>query len=464
MKKFVFAYFVVLISVGVYSQDSTFNYYDTGNKLLIYADEGNLDMVKITVEKYSADVNFQDYYGVSPLMFAAQQGHSSVVLYLIEKNANVNASSTDFKITALISAVKNNYLNTAEILIRNGADINAQDVFGRSALHYAAIYGFDTMADMLLYYETDVDIQDAAGITPLCYSVINNNNSVTMLLSLFDADASIVLNDSSDLFHLAAENGNVDFLNMFKNEIVLRENEYSLNPVEVSIVEGKHETLKWFLDNGFELRDTINGVYTPRTLSKYSKNFKTNRIIRKMKIKDYHYIWFNSIGGSFDLIFNGDDFFMSAGLLLSETRYGFIFETGMLFRSKEKEIILPKNDDVFYQLREDRKGLYLKAIKNFKVFKIDGDAHIDLFVGARATYWWGNYDGLRMKIIKQVAPSPLAGFCFNSGGGFRFTFSTEYLNLPVYGVSPMFYSFGFNATINYRKDEVNKKYKYINKY
>lgn len=464
MKKLLLIFQAVFYCLFLYSQDEGYAYYEKGNQLLIFADEGNFDSVKYMVEEKNADVNFPDYYGVTPLMFAAQQGYDSIVIYLIENGANVNLASKDFSISALISSTKNNLLGTSEILIRNGADINAKDVFGRTALHYAAIYGYDVLADMLLYYEAEVDPQDAAGLTPLCYAVENNNTQITMLLRLFDANPNVIVSDSSDLFHLAAENGNITFLNTFKSDIVLRENLYGLTPIESAIVAGQYKSLKWFLENGVQLRDTINGVYTPRTLAKYSKNFKTKRIIRKLKIHDYHYLFVNSIGGTFDLIFNGDDFFMGTGLLLSEARYGFVFESGILYRGGEKSVLMPIDNNVFYQLREDRKGLYFKSVKNFRLFKTGELAHLDFFAGVRATYWWGDYDGILMKVNKDMIASPLIGLSLNSGNGFRLYFSAEYLDVPLYGISPVYYSIGFNALVNFRKDAVTQKYKYIIKY
>lgn len=464
VKKLLLIYLAVFFSSVLYSQDEGYLYYEKGNQLLIYADEGNFDSVKQMVEDKNADVNFFDYYGVTPLMFASQQGYDSIVIYLIENGANVNLASKDFSITALISAAKNNFLSTAEILIRNGADINAKDVFGRTALHYAAIYGYEVLADMLLYYEAEVDAQDAAGLTPLCYAVENNNTQITMLLRLFDANPNVIVSDSSDLFHLAAEGGNITFLNTFKNDLVLRENLFGLTPVETAIVSGQHESLKWFIDNGVKLRDTINEVYTPRTLAKYSKNFKTKRIIRKLKIHDYHYLFVNRVGGSFDLVFNGDDFFMGTGVVLSEARYGLVFESGILYRGGEKSVLMPIDDDVFYQLREDRKGLYFKSIKNFRLFKTGESSYLNLFAGLRATYWWGDYDGLVMKVNNDMIASPLVGLGLNSGNGFRFYFSAEYLDVPLYGISPVYYSIGINALVNFRKDETIQKYKYIIKY
>ncbi len=439
-------------------------YYEYGELLLEYADQGNLESIKILIDDRGADVNYSDNNGVTALMFAAQQGEDSVVTYLLNKSANVNAKSDDFQISVLISAVKNNYLRTAEILIRNGADINTQDVFGRAALHYAAMYGYESMVDMLLYYDATVDVVDVTGFTPLCYSVKNNYDSITMLLRLCDANPDVRFRDSSNIFHLAAENGNLFFLKTFEKDLKMDKNIYGLTPMDISLSGGQSEVLTWFLERGCSINDTINGVYTARTLARCSGDYKTKKIVRKLKISDYHYPYFNYVGGGFDLIFNSNDFFMGMYVAVSEARYGLILESGFLLRGSERRILFPFDQNSYYQLREKRNGFYVKLDKNIKLFNIGLNSYLSLFGGLRATYYWGEYDGMQMKVLKQMIASPGAGISLNSGPGFRFFFMCDYLNLPVYSTKPLFYSIGFKALVNFRKKETDEKYKYIIKY
>lgn len=463
MKKLVFLIlFICTVITCANAQDET--YYENGELLIEYADLGYLGPIKILVENRGADVNYMDFYGVTPLMYAAQSGHDSVVMYLISKSADVNAESPDFKFSPLISAVKNDYLRTAEILIRNGADIDDQDVFGRTALHYAAIYGFESTADMLLYYDASVDIADVTGYTPLCYSVQNKSDSITMLLKLFDANGDITLRDSSNLFHIAAGNGNMFFLKTFEPDLKMDKNIYGLTPLEMSLLGGQSEVLTWFMEKGYSIKDTINGVYTARTLARISKDPKTKKIVRKSDIKDINYLYLNKIGVGFDMIFNGDDFFMSTNAMVTDARYGFVLESGIMFRGGERRILFPFEEDSFYQLREKRNGFYVKLDKNVKLFKTGASSYLSLFGGVRATYYWGKYDGLQMKVIKQMIASPSLGLTLNSDQGFRFFFMCDYLNLPVYNTNPLFYSVGFKALIDFRKKETDEKYKYIIKY
>lgn len=464
MKLLLFILIFTTATFHLTAQENDEAYYEKGDMLLYAADNGEIITVRDLIEVQRADINYTDFYGVTSLMFAAQMGHDLIVQYLVDKSADVNIKSTDFKFTALISAVKNDHLKSAEILIRNGANIDDADVFGRTALHYAAMYGFTQTADMLMYYDADVNVCDVIGFTPLCYAVQNGFEDIVMLLKLEGADAGIMLKDSSDLFHLAASSGNLFFLNTFENDIVLRKNINGLTPPEVALASGQLETLNWFLERGYKLSDTINDVYTPRTLARISGNKDMKKLIRKMKIKDYHYPYFGRFSLGFDMIFNGDDFFMTFNTGISEDRYGFSLETGIMFRGNERRVLYPFDINNYYQLRERRNAWYVLLDKNFKLFKAGRNSYVSAFCGLRAAYYWGEYDGVQINVIPQMIASPLAGLALNSGREFRFFFMCDYLNLPVFNTNALFYSVGFKALVNIRKNETNEKYKYIIKY
>lgn len=449
---------------SAFAQDQDPEYYEKGDLLLYYADLGDLNLVKVLIEQKNTDVNYLDEYGVSALMLASQAGYDSVVLYLISQSADVNAQSLDFKFSPLISAVKNNHLSTAQILIRNWANIDDQDVFGRTALHYAAQYGLIHIADMLLYYDADVDIQDVTGYTPLCYAVENKFDDIMLLLKLEEAETGFLLRDSSDIFHIAAANGNLFFLQTFESDLELTENKYGLTPFETAIAGGHSEVVTWMLEEGYKYKDTINGIYTPRTLAKYSGDRKTKKIFRKLKIHDYHYPYFRRFATGYDFIFNGDDFFMTTNFALAEDRYGFLIETGIMFRGGERKVLFPYDEYSYYQLREKRTAIYFKLDKNFKLFNTGAKTYCSVFAGVRAAYYWGTYDGMQMEVLKQVQASPSVGIALNSGTGFRMYFLCDYLNVPVFNTNPIFYSIGLKVLVKIRKEETNENYKYIIKY
>lgn len=463
--KFILISFIVLISASqIFSQEHTNEYYEAGYKLLYMTDSGVIADVQRLIEKEGADVNFIDEDGISSLMLASQSGYDTIVTYLISKGAEINVNSLTFKFTPLISAVKNNYLETAEILIRNGALVDKKDVFERTALHYAAMYGFDASADMLLYYDANTEIKDVTGYTPICYSVEEGNDTITNILLNYQAKTDVMVRDSSNLFHLAAGNGNLYFLKRFVKDFSADKNSNGLSPVDVAVVAGQSEVLEWFLENDITQTDTIDGIYTARTLARSSGDRKTKKAVRKMKITDIYYPYFRRIGLGYDMIFNGSDFFMSIDGVLTEDRYGFILETGFMFRYEERRILFPVAENEFYQLREKRSAYYLSLRKNFKLFRIGFNSYCSAFVGIRTSYYFGKHDGVTTPVLRELKTSPGAGVAVDIGQEFKVYFYCDYLDLSVYDTPPLFYSFGVTALIDFRKKETNEKYKYIIKY
>lgn len=464
MKYLIFILFFTLAFHSAKSQDEVPVVFDLGELLLYYTDLGDLSSVKTLVETKGADVNYSDYYGVTSLMLASQMGYDSIVKYLISKSAEINVADVEQKCSPLISAIKNNHFETSEILIRAGADVNAKDIYDRTAIHYAAMSGLVTIVDMLIYYDADIDAVDVLGYSPLCYAVENKRDAVIMLFKLEGAETETTLTDKSNLFHVAATNGNIFFLDNFENDIDLSKNMYGLSPVEVALVSGQVDAMNWFVENGYSFRDTINGVYTARTLARRSGNPLMKKTIRKLKIKEIHYPYFGRMSLGYDMIFNGDDFFMTFNAGILEDRYGFALETGFMFRGYERRILYPNGNDSFYQYREQRNAFYFKMDKHLKLFKTGDNSYLSLFAGVRATYYWGEYDGVLDKVTKQMIASPSVGLALNAVRTFRIFFLCDYMNLPIYKTSPYFYSIGIKGLINIRSYETNAKYNYIIKY
>jgi hypothetical protein len=326
------------------------------------------------------------------------------------------------------------------------------------------MYGYDATADMLLYYEASTEIKDNSDYTPLCYAVEEKFDTLTNILIDYGAKTDIYVKDSFDIYQIAAGSGNLYFLERFKENMVLRVNNDSLSAVDIATVAGHSDVLSWFIANGFLPTDTIRNIYTPRTLARNSGDLKTKKIIRKLGIKDMHYPYFRRIGMGYDFIFNGSDFFMSLSGVLAEDRYGFTLESGALFRPGERSILFPINTNEFYQLREKRYGWYFSAKKHFKLFSVGFNSYCSVFGGLRATYYWGEHDGVSTPVLKEIIPSPIAGINYNFSDEFRAYFYCDYLDIGVYDTPSLFYSIGISALVDIRKDNTNEKYKYIIKY
>lgn len=107
----------------------------TSAALLTYAQETQV----ATQVTYPADI-----------FFAASTGNIEMLKRFIEGGADVNATDPTFGASVLTVATATNQLEAAKILLENGADVNQVSPDGSTALHAAALFGFEDLADLLI--------------------------------------------------------------------------------------------------------------------------------------------------------------------------------------------------------------------------------------------------------------------------------------------------------------------------
>ena len=80
-------------------------------------------------------------------------------------------------------AAYNNSLEAVKVLLAHGADVNARDDYSNTALHYAASYGHDALAQALLGAGADVKSQNRDGRTSLDFAraFVKDNDGVKTL-------------------------------------------------------------------------------------------------------------------------------------------------------------------------------------------------------------------------------------------------------------------------------------------
>ena len=67
-------------------------------------------------------------------------------------------------------AAYNNSLEAVKVLLAHGADVNARDDYSNTALHYAASYGHDALAQALLGAGADINAKTKRGATAVAYA------------------------------------------------------------------------------------------------------------------------------------------------------------------------------------------------------------------------------------------------------------------------------------------------------
>lgn len=119
--------------------------------------------------------------GATPLLRAAKAGDAEAVRLLLEQGANPNLPNLQ-GVTPVMAAAglgsneidtrgrfktQPDQIATIDLLVKAGADVNAHDSRGQTALHGAALFGYDEVIKDLVAHNADINAKDAKGMTPL---------------------------------------------------------------------------------------------------------------------------------------------------------------------------------------------------------------------------------------------------------------------------------------------------------
>lgn len=124
--------------------------------------------------------------------FSTLRGNIDIIELLIENGADVHQENNE-GLNVLHMSIKGNQLSAFVYLkeIYN-LDINKGDNLKRTPLHYAAMFGYDSILQLILcYQETDINIQDINGQTPLHLAIIHNKDKISKKLLQKNANSKI---------------------------------------------------------------------------------------------------------------------------------------------------------------------------------------------------------------------------------------------------------------------------------
>jgi ankyrin repeat protein len=119
--------------------------------------------------------------GATPLLRAAKAGDVPVARLLLERGADATLA-TKFGINPVMAAAglgtkeedttgrhktENDAVETIRLCLNAGVDVNAVDSRGQTAVHGAALQGFDKVVQFLVDHGARLDTRDKRGHTPL---------------------------------------------------------------------------------------------------------------------------------------------------------------------------------------------------------------------------------------------------------------------------------------------------------
>ena len=139
------------------------------------AELGDLEKVRAYLEQDPKQINATDSKGRTVLGRAARSGKKELVEFLLEKGA-----TEDIFAAAIVGHTD----KVAALLKQDPKLINARDSDGKTALHWAALYGQTKVMELLLANKADVNSLDEDGFTPLHWAAtFNQSDAVKLLLA-----------------------------------------------------------------------------------------------------------------------------------------------------------------------------------------------------------------------------------------------------------------------------------------
>ena len=181
---------------------------DRGAALNIVDDEGYSGLHYASKFGHKTIVEYLIYHGAAmetrdlvegytPLHLASQYGRIETVAALADSGAKLNRRSTKDKFTALMLACREGHKLVVSTLISKGCDANVPDMYGWSALHFAASWGRrDTAHILIVEGQAKLNARDKAdsgdgGVTPLVIATKGHQIELMKLLMNYGADPNL---------------------------------------------------------------------------------------------------------------------------------------------------------------------------------------------------------------------------------------------------------------------------------
>ena len=152
------------------------------------------------------------------------------------------------------AAKKGDLAKIQAILASDANLILSKDVFGRTALHGAALEGHKEVVELLLLNNAEVDTPDIFGATPLHLAAQNGHEDAAALLLACKASVQATNNDGNLPLHMAAQNGHdalVELLLACRAEINAKNNQGD-TPLRLAVHGGCEDVAELLLTHHAE--------------------------------------------------------------------------------------------------------------------------------------------------------------------------------------------------------------------
>lgn len=272
------------------------------------AKEGRLNICIMMLNHPDIDVNAKNKRGMSPLHLAAQENHHEVIRQLMVSGADWKLQDKNFHLPLHYAAQKG-LPESCEVLMSNCSDadrekqlkialkdgktplmlaakgghhyccekltntnINAKDKMGNTALHYAAIGGFEHTVSELLHMGAQPNTQNKVGNAPILE--VSGKKRVGCLRILVErgADLNVLDKQSKTVLHYAAEKNADECLTYLLSvptirALMYKKDENDCTPLHTAIKREAVECAHILLENDASPVDPCIGGMTPLHLA-----------------------------------------------------------------------------------------------------------------------------------------------------------------------------------------------------
>jgi ankyrin repeat protein len=223
---------------------------------------------KIIETLHAGGVAFKEPYQTGTLMhLAIRLNKPHLILALKKIGVDINQANEVDESPFLFAAKENKMMCLEFIFDCDDVNVTAQDKQGHNIFHFLAIHNQHAWIEKLLpepRFKGQILKTNLYGQSPLALGVIHNHLMVVQTLLQNGVPLTRSPDKKTDIVYLAMRRGNEHMLKLMDDfKCNMFENIEGRSPIYIAIMEGKFESLRYFLANGSYGITPVGEYYSP---------------------------------------------------------------------------------------------------------------------------------------------------------------------------------------------------------